>query len=171
MRRNPFFLRSAAGFFLLMATCASAEAFNIRFTILPEKTEYTLSEPIEVRFKLENQGASPLFVNVRFKLGPKDAPKDQREIFLQAKGPSGQALPCKYPAYPTGFPKSDYFQLLQPHGEVISEGKIDLKSYFDFKEPGIYHITAMYENAYGQELGLDVFQKGSTAEISLKINP
>ena len=103
------------------------------------------------------------------KLGSKNTPKGQREIFLDVTGPSGQVLVCKYPDYPTGIPKSDYFQLLNPSQEILSEGKIDLKSYFDFKEPGVYRILATYENTYGKELGLDVFQESCKSEISLKV--
>ena len=60
----------------------------------------------------------------------------------------------------TGFPKTDYFALLEPKKEVSSDPKRkrNLTYFYDFKEPGEYKVVAIYKNAYGEEIGLDTFR-------------
>jgi len=147
----------------------SAPAEDLKFSVLVEKTEYKLSDPIEVSFQLENKGAKPVYVNKRFKVSSKNAPREQREVFLEAYDPSGKELESKYMDYKTGLPKSEYLELLQSNQKIASESKLDLKNHFDFKEPGTYRIVATYENTFGPELGLDTFQEKRLSEVTLKI--
>ncbi len=144
-------------------------AEELTFSLVFEKQEHKPSEPIEVRFKLQNRGKKTLTVNTRFKLGSPQAAPDQREVFLEARSPSGAVLPAKFPDGETGLPKSEYFQLLEPGAEAISERKWDVRDYFDFKEPGAYTLTATYENVFGKEIGIDAVKERYTTQTTLKI--
>ncbi|MFH0839265.1 MAG: hypothetical protein V1893_03675 [Candidatus Omnitrophota bacterium] len=125
--------------------------------ILVDKTEYKSSEPIYITFSLKNNTDKPIYVNKRFYLSSETVPPDDREIYLEVTGPSGEKLPCTY-SYPTGFPKCDYFELLEPAKEVVSE-KRNLAYYFDFKQPGSYTIVAVYQNVFGSEIGIDAYKE------------
>lgn len=144
-------------------------AEEVVFSVVLDKDQVKRSEPIEVRFKLQNRGDAGVYVNKRFKLGSKKAPSQQREVFLEAWSPANSELESIYPNYPTGLPKSEFFEWLEPGKEVVSESKTDLRNYFDFKEPGIYRIAATYENLVGPEIGLKVFSQRRTAKVTLKV--
>lgn len=156
--------------FLCLAyqACLAASS-TLKFSISFDKSEYKLDEPINVSFKLENKGKTPVYVNKRFYLGSESMPKEERDVFLIVTSPSGAKLPCKF-SYEIGFPKSDYFELLGSDKEVVSEYKRDLRGYFDFNESGVYKIIAVYQNVYGEEIGLDTFKEKITSSVlSFKI--
>lgn len=136
---------------------------DIVFTAALDKTEYTAEEPINLTFVLKNNGKSPIYVNKRFYFGSEEAPKNQKEVYVTITAPSGEKLPYKFP-YETGYPKTDYFTLLEPGQEVKAEYPRNLRGNFEFKEEGVYTVTAVYQNIFGRELGLDVFGGKLTAE-------
>lgn len=138
---------------------------DIVFTATLDKTGYTAEEPINLAFALKNQGSSknPIYVNKRFYFGSEEAPRNQKEVHVTITAPSGEKLPYKFP-YEAGCPKTDYFTLLEPGQEVKAEYPRNLRGNFEFKEDGAYTVTAVYQNTFGRELGLDVFQGKLTAE-------
>ena len=122
-----------------------------------DKASYGKSDPILMRFKIRNTGASPIWVNARFYVSSERVPHEHREVFLRVTSPNGKPLPCKY-EYPSGVPKSDSFQRLQPGQEAASDTTRDLRAFFNLTEPGRYTVIAVYDNIFGPELGLDTFQ-------------
>ncbi len=136
---------------------------GIVFTATLDKTEYTGEEPINLTFVLKNQGKDPVYVNKRFYFGSEEAPKNQKEVCVTITAPSGEKLPYKFP-YEPGYPKSDYFVLLEPAQEVKVDYPRNLRGNFEFSEAGSYTVTPVYQNTFGRELGLDVFQGKLTAE-------
>lgn len=154
---------------ILGCPLSAPAAEDLQLSVVPDQRAVKLSEPIEVTFKLRNRGSNALYVNRRFKLGLKTSPKDQREIYLEARAPSGKRLEPKYPGTETGFPKSEDFVLLKPGEEVVSERKWDLKSYFDFKEPGSYRLEATYQNVFGKEIGLEAWKGPQTCQVTLRL--
>ena len=140
-----------------------AASSDIVFTATLDKTEYTGEEPVNLVFVLENKGKSSVYVNKRFYFGSQEAPRNQKEVYVTITAPSGEKLPYKFP-YETGYPKTDYFTLLEPNQEVKADYPRNLRGNFEFKEEGTYTVTAVYQNTFGRELGLDVFQGKLTAE-------
>ncbi len=157
-------------FLLLLNQICWAAGANLKFSIILDKSQYQGQEPVNVTFKLANNGKEPVLVNKRFYLNPEDIAKERRgEVVLKVISPSGAELSCKF-AYQTGLPKSEYFELLDPGKEVISEYPRNLRGYFDFNEPGVYKIEAAYQNIFGKEIGLDIFTiKLSSESVSFKI--
>lgn len=147
---------------LISGIFTSVEMFalsqDMEFTISCDKTEsYKTQDPIKITFTLKNIGTAPVYVNKRFFLGPEEDLINDREVFLSVTSPSGQKLPYKF-SYKTGFPKADYFALLSPGEEAVSEYPRNINGSFEFNEPGEYKITAVYQNAYGPEIGIDAFK-------------
>ena len=136
---------------------------GIVFTATLDKTEYTADEPVNLTFVLKNKDKSPAYVNKRFYFGSEEAPKNQKEVYVMITSPSGKKLSFKSP-YETGYPKIDYFTLLESGQEVQSEYPRNLRGNFEFNEEGVYAVTAVYQNTFGRELGLDVFGGKLAAE-------
>ena len=155
--------------FLLAGLLAAKPKESVTLAIVLEKPEYALSGKIEIGFKLVNQGKEPLYVNKRFKLGSVQAAPGQRELILEVKAADGTPMEMKNLDYETGLPKSDYFELLQPGQEAAGERKWDLKDLMKLEKPGTYEITAVYQNTYGKELGLEVFQEKVAAAAKVKV--
>ncbi len=143
---------------------------DMELTISCEKAEdFKAQDPIQITFKLKNTGNAPVYVNKRFFLGPEEGLINDREVFLSVTSPLGQKLPYKF-SYKTGFPKTDYFALLKPGEEAVSEYPRNINGSFEFNEPGEYKITATYQNTYGSEIGLGVFKdKLASNTIVVKI--
>lgn len=136
------------------ATLHASLQFSLSFE--PESRAYTLNDPITVSFSLKNTGKRPVWVNKRFYLAAETLPKEAREVTLTVTGPTGEPLPCTFTSR-SGFPKSDYFERLQPGRTVTSDSPRDLRNYFSFSRAGTYTIAGIYENAFGQEIGVDAF--------------
>jgi len=134
---------------------------DIVFIATLDKAEYTGEEPINLIFALKNKGKNSVYINKRFYFGSEEAPKNQKEVYVTIAAPSGQKLSYKFP-YETGYPKSDHFVPLEPGQEIKSEYPRNLRGNFEFTEPGTYTVTAVYQNTFGRELGLDVFQERLT---------
>lgn len=140
-----------------------ASAEKLSFIVTFDKSEYKVDEPVNMTLKLVNNSPTPVYVNKRFYINTQDSAKKDREVYLIITNEKGQKMPCFF-SYETGLPKSDYFVLLEPEKDAASEWSRDLRGYFDLKEPGAYTVVAVYENTYGQELGLDAFKGKITSE-------
>lgn len=167
MKRRLLLL--AAVPFLLAGLPAAKAKESVALEIVLEKQEVPLSGEIQTGFKLVNKGKEPVRVNQRFKLGSAKAAADQRELILEVRAADGSPVEMKNFDYETGLPKSDYFKLLQPGEEAAAERKWNLKDLAKIEKPGDYEITAVYQNAFGKELGLDVFQGKATASAKIKV--
>lgn len=146
-----------------LAASKKAGQNPLTFTATLDKKEYTADEPINLTFTLKNQSRNIIYVNKRFFFGPEDAAKNEKEVHVTIKSPSGQNLPFKFP-YTPGYPKTDYFVMLNPEEEINAEHPRNLRGNFEFTEEGTYTVTAVYQNVFGPELGLEVFSERLTAE-------
>jgi len=157
-------------FYLLGVNFTLAKVSNrLEFQLLFEKKEYKIGDPIDIDFKLKNKGKDSVYVNKRFFVGSKESKPEDREVYLQVIGPSGKELEPKE-TYDTGFPKTDYFVLLNPGEEAGLERKKNLKAYFDFEDPGKYKIIGVYQNVYGAEIGIDAFkEKIKSRPVTIRI--
>lgn len=135
----------------------------VTFHLALSKAEYKQSEPIEATLSLENKGKRAVWVNTRFHVNDPTRPPDDREVVLEVTGPDGKPVPCTY-SYPTGFPKSEYFQLLPGGQTATAEHPRDLRTYFNFSTPGRYTVVSVYDNVFGAELGLPAFTGPATSK-------
>jgi len=131
---------------------------RLRFSLILEKAEYSPDEPVNLVFSLKNLGSSAVMINQRFYISAQNTPPEQRDVYLELTSPAGIKLPCQH-FYPTGHPKTDYFKLLAPGEEAISEYPRNLKGFFDIVEPGTYTLVAVYQNVFGAEIGLETFKE------------
>ena len=150
---------------------APAKKPALTFGASLDKASYAANEPILTTFTLTNGGKQPVWVNSRFYVSSNTLPRDDRDVYLTVRSASGKELECTF-THPTGFPKTDYFKLLQPEAAVSSEHPRDLRAFFKFEEPGTYTLTATYDNAFGPEIGLEAAQGPLTAApVTLTITP
>lgn len=148
----------ASVLYLLFSQVNDVFAYRgLEISISFDRDEYRQSDPVYINFKIENKRKRPVYVNKRFYLNSEESPEKHREVYLTVQSPSGEELVCKA-SYETGLPKTDYFVLLKPDEETISDRKQNIKGYFDFKETGLYKITAIYQNIYGKEIGIDALK-------------
>ena len=168
MKKGPFVALGIAA--ALIHGLAVAEPADLVFSLVLEKEAYRLSDEIRIGFKLENRSKKPLYVNKRFKLGSFKADPDQREVVLEVKSVEAGPVEMKPVDYPTGLPKSEYFERLQPGQEAVSERDWDLKSLAKIERPGAYELTATYQNVFGKELGLEVFRRKLTTRVLIQVS-
>ncbi len=146
-----------------------AAAKGVDFIISTDKEEYKKNDSITIDFKLKNNTPKPVYINKRFNVNSEESPPKQREVSMAVISPSGEKLPFTR-SYETGLPKSDYFVLLSPGEEAGLDRPRNLRAYFEIKETGVYKITATYQNACGDEIGLDTFKDKATSNtVSIKI--
>lgn len=159
-------------FIILVNILASPSIFaagGIEFSVIPDKEEFTKSDPISVKFKLKNNTDTPIYINKRFHLNPKDSPADQREVTLTVISPSGEELKHAK-SYETGFPRTGYFIELKPGEDFVSDKSSYVKNLFGFDEAGDYKVTATYQNIYGREIGIDaITDKLESRTVIIKI--
>ena len=136
----------------------SFAAGRIKFTAVMDKITYNTEEPIDITFILKNEGKEAVYVNKRFFFSSEEASKNQKDVYAAITSPSGQKLAFKF-LYESGYPKTDYFTLLEPGQEVKSEYPRNLRGNFELNETGSYTLTAVYQNVFGGELGLEVFKE------------
>lgn len=157
-----FSVLSLGALFISGVMVAAADD-SIKFKTTFDKSEYGPDDAINVTFILKNDGGDPVYVNKRFYIGSETAPEDQKDVYFILTSPSGKKLSCTH-TYETGYPKSDYFELLEPGKEVKSEYPRNLRGFFVFEEDGTYRAEAVYQNVFGKELGLKVFKDKLIAE-------
>ncbi len=136
---------------------------QVKFSLVLDKSEYSLQDPVNMTFSLKNLGKDPVMVNKRFYIGDPQAAVDQRDIYLTLVNAAGDKISGKY-FYPTGYPKTDYFKSLGPGEEVKSEYNRNLRGYFELTEAGTYTVSAVYQNSFGAEIGLDTFKEQLISE-------
>lgn len=142
----------------------------LQFQISFDQEEYKVKDPIYIHLELTNKGSEPVYINKRFYISSEDIDPKDKEVFFRVKGPSGEEVPYKAKHYDTGLPKTEYFVLLDPKESITSERKKNLKAYFDFKTPGKYKVTAVYQNTYGAEIGIDAFTDQVTSKtVTIKV--
>lgn len=103
---------------------------------------------IPVQFRLVNTGTEPMLVNGRLAVTVAGGPG---EVQLSASSESG-TLPFVADVN-VGRPKPAHFRQLPP-GDSVTR-KDDLRRYLLLREPGTYHITAVYRNKMSGADGLD----------------
>lgn len=175
--RNGGGLRTPLIYFILLSAfmtaflrCGSAiAAKGIEFTISLDKAEYKKTEAITIDFKLKNKTDKPVYINKRFNVNSEESPPEQREVSITVIAPSGEKLPFTR-SYETGLPKSDYFAPLDPGEEAGLDRPRNMRAYFEIKDAGTYKITADYQNACGDEIGLDAFKDNVKSNtVTMKI--
>lgn len=156
MRRLLITVLTAA---CLAAAAASAAAAKqpLELRLWLDKASYSASEPIHASMALKNTGKQPVWVNARFYMSAPTGPGNGRDGHFIVTAPSGAELPCMVTVR-AGFPKSDDFKRLEPGQEITMGSPRELRRFFDLKEPGTYVVRAVYQNAFGAELGLDAFK-------------
>ena len=152
---------------LIIYSDGSLSAAGLDFIISFDKTEYKKDDPINVEYKLKNNGKTPVYVNKRFFVNSEKSKEEEREIYFKITSPLKKELVFKQDLA-TGFPKSDYFVLLNPGEEIGAERPRNIKYYFDFNEIGQYEIIGVYKNSCGKEIGLDTY-KGKEASKPVTI--
>ena len=147
-----------AGLLLTGQHVGVALAGNLEFKISFDKEKHSEKDPILINFELDNKSKESLYVNKRFYLNAADSLEKDREIYLLVVSPSGEKLQCKR-STETGFPRTDSFVLLKPGEQISSDRARNIKRLFDFEAPGIYKITGIYHNVYGEEIGVEAYKK------------
>jgi hypothetical protein len=171
MKRSLLAFLSVALLIAAPIPAVAGKRAQFEFRVSLDKSTYARTDPIQLTFTLKNTGKQPVWVNTRFYLSSKTVPPDDREVYLTMTAPSGKELECTF-TYPTGFPKTDYFKLLEPGQEVSAESPRNLRSFFTVEEAGAYRVTATYHNVFGAELGLDAAEGPSTAKpVEFTITP
>lgn len=154
---------------LLAGLTAARPAQEVELKLALEWEEYKLSENIDCEFQLWNRGDRPIWVNKRFKLGSEKADPRQKELVLLVKEASGAPVEMKTFDHETGFPKSDFFVQLKPGEKAAADRKWNLKDLAKIEKPGEYELTAVYQNTYGKELGLDAFKQKITGSVKFRV--
>ncbi|MBN1871161.1 MAG: hypothetical protein JW800_01160 [Candidatus Omnitrophica bacterium] len=138
--------------------------------LVEEKEGYGKNDPILIKFKLENKGKESVFVNKRFYINSNKSPEDERDIYFSVTSPDGKEMDYRQDPFDTGLPRTDDFAYLKPGEQVESKYDRNLRAYFEFQSPGEYEVRAVYQNQFGDEIGLDTFQKRLTSNtIKVKI--
>ena len=142
----------------------------VKLAITLDKEEYGKSDGIMMTLGLENTGKESLHVNKRFFLNSEESLPEYREAYLIVESPSGEKLPCKI-SMETGFPRTTHLVELGPGEKVEVDRPKNIKYFFDFTDPGEYKMTAVYQNIYGEEIGVNVFKEKIVSEpVTIKIS-
>jgi hypothetical protein len=102
-----------------------------------------LGQDINYTVELKNASSQNLWVNQRMLLNNIHSPVMMRELWVDVVGPDGQQIPFSSHVR-TGEAVASDFDVLKP-GQVISK-QINLSNYFELEKPGVYQITAHYQD-------------------------
>ncbi|MCK5451510.1 MAG: hypothetical protein KAI70_07080 [Candidatus Omnitrophica bacterium] len=130
---------------------------SLVMVVSTDKTEYKKTDGIMVTLKLENCGKNALYVNNRFFLNSDKSDPKNKEVHFIVEDPSGEKMLCKIDLE-TGLPRTDNFISLAPGEETEIKRPRNIKYFFDFENVGEYKITAVYQNVYGEEIGVNAFK-------------
>jgi hypothetical protein len=100
-------------------------------------------QDISFAVQLKNTGAQTLWVNQRMLLNISHSPVMMRELWLDVVGPNGEQIPFSSHVR-AGEAAARDFGVLKP-GQVFSK-QINLSKYFKLEKPGVYQITAHYQD-------------------------
>lgn len=147
----------------------------LKFDIEFEKTVFKEGQPVKCIMVLANTGKSPLIVNKRFLVNrPFPMPhevyfviKDEKgnELFFQLMIRAGEPKSGDFVELPGGrnIKNSDIFGIIESKG-------YDLTKAYDLKKPGVYTVSAVYENRTEPE-GMKVWTGrliSNTVKITIK---
>jgi hypothetical protein len=108
-----------------------------------ESQKLKLGQDINFTVQLKNTSSQNLWVNQRMLLNSSHSPVMMREIWVDVVGPDGEQIPFSSRVRAGEAVASD-FNVLKP-GQVVSKQN-NLANYFEFKKPGVYQITAHYQD-------------------------
>jgi len=102
-------------------------------------------------------------------LNSKESKPENRELYFIVTDSSGKETD-RATSEKSSLPRTNQLKLIEPEEEVAAERKFNIKRAYDLKEPGTYKIQAVYQNVYGQEIGLDAYKgKVVSNKIEIKI--
>ena len=137
---------------------------ELELEISSDSGESRREESILVKLKLRNASTSTVCINGRFSILGKDFPSSMREVYFDIVSQSGDTVMFPLIFTETRALVKQDFVFLRP-GEVV-EHDYDLG--WLALEPGVYSVTATYENhSAGSEFGLDALV-GSTRSNTLE---
>ncbi len=102
-----------------------------------------LGQDVNVTVQLKNTSSQKLWVNRRMLLNIIQSPATMRELWVDVVGPGGEQIPFSSHVRAGEAVASD-FEVLKP-GQVVSK-QIKLSNYFELQKPGVYQITAHYQD-------------------------
>jgi len=100
-------------------------------------------QDVNLTVQLKNTSSQKLWVNRRMLLNDNQTPAVMRELWLDVVGPDGEQTPFSSHVRAGEAIASD-FDVLKP-GQVVSK-QINLSKYFELVKPGVYQITAHYQD-------------------------
>lgn len=102
-----------------------------------------LGQDINFTVQLKNTSSQKLWVNQRMLLNSIHSPVMMRELWVDVVGPDGEQIPFSSRVRAGEAVASD-FDVLKP-GQVVSKQN-NLSNYFELAKPGVYQITAHYQD-------------------------
>ena len=100
-------------------------------------------QDINLTVQLKNTSSQKLWVNQRMLLNIIHSPVMMRELWVDVVGPDGEQIPFSSHVR-AGEAIVSHFKVLQP-GQVVSK-QISLSNNFEMEKPGIYQVTAHYQD-------------------------
>lgn len=100
-------------------------------------------QDINLTVQLKNTSSRKLWVNERMLLNIVQSPVMMRELWVEVVGPDGEQIPFSSHVR-AGEASASSFNVLQP-GQVVSK-QISLSNNFEMEKPGVYQVTAHYQD-------------------------
>lgn len=100
-------------------------------------------QDVNLTVQLKNTSSQRLWVNQRMLLNIIQSPVTMREVWVDVVGPDGKQIPFSSHVRAGEANVSD-FKVLNP-GQVVSK-QISLSNNFDMEKPGVYQVTAHYQD-------------------------
>jgi len=134
---------------------------SLKLEVVFDREEYKKNEPVIVSFKITNESKQPIWVNTRCYLANEEVKK--RDMTLELFSPNGEPLVSNY-SFRTGYPRTEIFYELEPNEDFTSDNRRHLAGYFKIQEIGQYTAVGIYENQFGDEIGIDAYKKRIVSE-------
>lgn len=145
---------------------------GVTLTLRMERAVAVRGGDVMAELVLRNGGSVPRWANQRLLVNTEHAPAESREVTLEVTGPDGKRLPF-LEKIRAGAAEPRHFKELKPGAE--KRLKLELGRYFDFAQPGIYCVTAVYQNgnpaapeAPAGAASLGSVLRSNTLEISIE---
>ena len=100
-------------------------------------------QDINLTVQLKNTSSQRLWVNQRMLLNITQSPVMMRELWVDVVGPDGEQILFSSHVR-AGEATARDFGVLKP-GQIVSK-QINLSNYFELEKPGVYQITAHYQD-------------------------
>jgi hypothetical protein len=138
-------------------------------TLELEKDAYSLTDVINAKIILANNGKTNVIVNSRMALNFSAALASDRDIELIISQPSGDAVPFIVKLRIAPLANGDFVVL--ESGDSIQQS-YDLRDYYQLDEIGEYTITAIYENQSDPSKGICTWKgKLESNKVSFTLTP